>query len=329
MNKKTLNIVWWNANNLFHFDSKKKGKNRWPANEDYYKAKCQRVDDAISEIRKQYQKIDILCLCEITKKAAEELRDRLFPGFGVISLDVKSDEPTLQVAMIFPPDSDYVKYQEQLPIVVPNVPSGTRPMAVLEIMIGKHRLRVIACHWQARIDEDGSDRGRFRSADFLSTYSFDFISQDQDFHDIVIVGDLNEEPYEPNLGVLNAHRHRGRSLKKFHWTDHNVKRVHLYNSSWRLLGEKHPITSPEILHGSEHSAGTYYWEAKHTWHHFDHAIVSGGLLRDKIPFLDEGEACILSLPSLLTEGFPIKFSCENGKYSGLSDHLPIFLKINI
>lgn len=331
--EKEINLVWWNVNDFFHFDSSyagRTGRTRWPKTLQRYEKKSHMVDVALKELTAKFGAIDILCLCEITNRAATDLRDRMFPGYNLISLDVKADDPTLQVAIIYPSDSDFVKYQEKPPIVVPNMPAGSRPMAVLQVMFGKHTIRVIACHWQARIDEESSEIYRFRAADFLSTYSFDFISEKQELNDVIIVGDLNEEPYERSLGVLNTHRHRGRSLKKFHWTDHNVRRVHLYNTSWRHLGEKHPYPSAiSAQSGLEDCAGTYYWEAKHSWHNFDHVIVSGGLLQDRVPFIDESKICIVSLPAFLTDGFPIKFSDENSSCKGLSDHLPIFVKISI
>ncbi|MFZ6720660.1 endonuclease/exonuclease/phosphatase family protein [Undibacterium sp. Ji49W] len=333
MEKKSLKIVWWNVNNFYHFDADKAekiGSSRWPKSRDEYDRKCHLVDKAFGEMFDLVGPIDMLCLCEISKKAAEQLRDRILPNFRVVSLDVKEDDPTLQVAILFAPDSDVSKYVERPPIIVPSMPRGTRPMAVIEIQVLKHKIRLIACHWQARIDEEKSEVFRSRSADFLGMHSYDFIQEDPSLNHIVILGDLNEEPFEKNLQILNAHRHRNRSLKKSHWADHDVKRVHLYNTSWRQLGEKHPYPS-EVgsLANMQDCAGTYYWEDKQSWHHFDQLIVSGGLLTEESPFIDENEISIISLPSLLTDGLPLKFSHRGSEYRGLSDHLPLFAKISI
>jgi hypothetical protein len=142
------------------------------------------------------------------------------------------------------------------------------------------------------------------------------------------MGDLNEEPYGRNLECLYAHRHRAKSIGKPHWADNDVKRSHLYNTSWRLLGERYahpePLSRPRELVGS---AGTYYWEAKRSWAHLDHFIVSGSLLGATPPYFDENEAAIVSLSEFLTNGLPLKFTEDSGKFRGLSDHLPIYGRI--
>ena len=330
---KKLRIAWWNVNNFYHFKSEKvsKGrKSRWPQSRDEYEHKCQRVDLALKEMFKSVGSVQVLCLGEITKEAAEQLRDRIVPDFRLISLDVKADDPTLQVAILYAPDCEGVKYREQPPILVPRTPRGTRPMAVLDIEGDGHVVRLVACHWQARIDEKGSKRLRFRMADFLAGYSYDFLNESIGSNHIAIIGDLNEEPFEENMEALNAHRHRGRSQATGHWADDDVKRTHLYNTSWRLLGEKHPY--PTENHGlvpMQDCAGTYYWESDRSWRHFDQLIVSGGLLNAELPFIDETEVVIVSSSAFLTDGLPVSFSHDGTKYRGLSDHLPILAKIHI
>lgn len=331
--KHDLRIVWWNANDFFHFDPirvSKGKKSRWPVSLAAYEAKHDLVKAGLAELQVKFGDIDILCLCEITNIAAERLRDQLFSGYRLISLDIKADEPTLQVAIIYPENDLDIQYYERPPLTAMAMPHGTRPMPVLDIITGKDTIRLIACHWQARLDEDTSNTYRGRTADFLGMYSFDFIDHNPEFNHVLIVGDLNEEPYERSLSLLNAHRHRGKSLKKQHWQDRKVKRVHLYNASWRHFGEKHAHPSPS---GSAtelvDSAGTYYWEAKGSWHNFDQIILSGGLLRSARPFIDESSIVVVSLPSFVTNGFPAKFQYDVTGSKGLSDHLPIFLKISV
>lgn len=328
-----LRFVWWNAYDFYDFRPekiKRGGKSRWPSSRADYEEKCRRVDNALSELFSEIGMPHILCLGEITKAAAEELRDRMMPKYRVISLDVKADEPTLQVAVLYSEDSAEFSFVESMPIVVPRVPRGTRPMAVLDAKIGAHVIRFIACHWQARIDEEGSAKIRNRSAEFLSEYCYEFINSVAGGNHVVIVGDLNEEPFEKNLEVLNAHRHRARSLSKPHWTDKDVKRTHLYNLSWRLLGEKHPHASPNRnTDAMKDCAGTYYWESKSSWRTFDQVLVSGGLLESARPQISEAHCSIVSTDGFLTDGLPLKFERDAKKLRGLSDHLPISGKILI
>ena len=326
---KSLNLVWWNAYNFFHFDSAFDKLDRWPKSADEYKSKCVRVDAALKELEEITGKIDILCLCEITKIAAEELRDRLFPSFKVISLDIKVDKPTLQVAIIYREATNSINFEEKAFILAERTPSSTRPMAVLEIRIADKSLRIICCHWTARIKEEDSEDVRYACALYLGSYCYDFVKENQN-NSVIIVGDLNEEPFERSLRALHAHRYRGRCLSKTHHTDHPVKRLHLYNLSWRHLGEQYP----QKIHSVGNSknlgcAGTYYRSETRDWHSFDQIILSGGLLSNSPPFIDENETLIISSPAFLTNGLPTKFLYDDANSSGLSDHLPLYMKINI
>ncbi|SDC80257.1 Endonuclease/Exonuclease/phosphatase family protein [Massilia sp. PDC64] len=327
--KECINVAWWNAGNFYHFDQEKAGRSRWPQSQNEYDAKMDSAVQAIEELIHLAGKPDVFFLCEITANALAELRDRVFQDYRVISLDVKKDSPTLQVGVMFRPNSQTLFFSEQPPVVVASTPNGTRPMLVLDAATPEFKIRLIGCHWQSRFDEHGSDRVRFRLADNLATYAFDFLSEKPGFHHTVILGDLNEEPFEHNLGTLYAHRNRNKSKAKAHWADEDVKRVHLYNTSWRLLGEKfaHPIGSAGT--GFDDCAGTYYWESQRTWHHFDHIIVSGGLLQNAAPYFNEDDLHIVSSPKFLFDGLPIKFHERAGVYHGLSDHLPLVCKIYI
>lgn len=325
----SLSFVWWNVADFYHFDGKKVAKNsgsRWPQSLGAYNEKCERVDAALRSMFMQYGTPSILSLGEVTRHAAEDLRNRLLPNHNLISLDVKSDEPTLQVAILYPKNSPGIQFVEQPPITVPSTPRGTRPMAVIDIVTKKDRLRCVICHWQARLDE-GSQDVRLKIGSYLSEYAYTFLKKTtKRMNNIVILGDLNEEPYELPLKTLHAHRHRERAKTPSHWTDCDVKRAHLYNCSWRLLGEKHPHAASAS--GNQlNVAGTYYWKDKHSWHNLDHIIVSGGLLGNTPPYLDESNIDIVSLGEFMPEGAPEKFRDKCGKYSGLSDHLPIIAVI--
>lgn len=329
----TLGIMWWNANNFFHFrpeEAKSREQSRWPQSREEYQEKCSRVDAALLEFFAIDGPPRILALGEITREAATQLRDRILPDYRVLSLDVMPSEPTSQVAALYAPDDALIQFSEQPPLVPPRTTRATRPMGVIDAKTNGHIIRFVICHWTARMDEDASKKLRYRTADFLSGECFDFTQLNPKKNHVAIIGDFNEDPFEDGLATLNAHRHRGRSQGKHHWADEDVKRVHLYNPSWRLLGEQYP--HPKEGHGAlplMNCAGTYYWEEKNSWRNFDQLIVSGGLLGVDCPRLDEDNVKIISIPAFLSEGLPCQFFRKNGKFSGLSDHLPIYATLNI
>ena len=97
--------------------------------------------------------------------------------------------------------------------------------------------------------------------------------------------------------------------------------LHLYNCSWRLLGERRPHRGDPYR---DDAAGTLYWEDANTWHTFDHVIVSGSLLTEAVPFLDESSlGAPVGRMVWGNDGKPLKFDWRGGRPVGLSDHLPI------
>ncbi|MGF6115902.1 endonuclease/exonuclease/phosphatase family metal-dependent hydrolase [Janthinobacterium lividum] len=326
-----IKIAWWNVGNFYHFLKEKIGnsKSRWPQSREAYDVKLGLVEAAIKELCSLTGRPDIFFFCEITADALSDLRERVFPDYKLISLDVKKDMPTLQVGVLFNPDIKDVTFAEQPPILVPATPIGTRPMIVLDASLKGEVIRIVGCHWQSRFDPVGSERVRWRLADHLSKYTYDFLNENLSCHHVVVIGDLNEEPFDSNLATLYAHRHRARSKAKPHRADRDIQRAHLYNTSWRLMGEKFPHPRKGNALGFENCAGTFYWESEKTWHHFDHIIVSGGLLNNDVPYLDEDELHVICSPIFLTGGLPKKFIEKNGAFIGLSDHLPVVGKIFI
>ncbi|MHC5540732.1 hypothetical protein ACYOEI_21135 [Singulisphaera rosea] len=136
---------------------------------------------------------------------------------------------------------------------------------------------------------------------------------------MVVLGDLNEEPTaELFKSHLEGRRDR-RSTRERHWRDDDVRRVRLYNLAWRYLGE-------QVLHGAgrpptDGAAGTWY-DRERGWMTLDPILVSGGLLGELPPYIDEANTRILPLPILQDErGLPCPFEPDRSR--GVSDHLPI------
>lgn len=323
MNIESVDIFWWNINDHYHFDPSKSG-DRWPKSAADYVEKCNRVISAFHAFFREHGSPKIIALCEITQQAALDLQIKIFQNYDLISLDIAPEKPSLQISLFIHKQRD-VKITEHRPIVVDDVPRGTRPMAVLDIEKNTACVRLITCHWPARISDD-SERYRERSAYFLAKYAYDYITQTPENHtrSLMIIGDLNDEPFDRSLNYLNSHRHRSKTASK-HWTDEDVRRVHLYNCTWRLLGEKIPHPPPLSPH--KNVAGSYYWSHKKSWHNLDQIIVSNGLLLSNNPHIDESSTFIVSTPEFIPEEFPYKFQKQKNSYIGLSDHLPIYTKI--
>ena len=140
---------------------------------------------------------------------------------------------------------------------------------------------------------------------------------------MVVIGDFNTEPFE----ITNEYLHAGRSralAQKTHYSEVSQKKLRLYNCSWRMLGETNDLSSRRNIS----AAGTHFWETENSWHTFDHVIVSGTLLSNMPPYLDEEMTRIYHSPRLLGVNFrPSSFNWNAGDPKGVSDHLPIVGRI--
>lgn len=321
----SLNFIWWNAYNFAHFDIKRAGKPRWPASPAEFDEKLRRVEMVLTAVN-QDTPLQLIALAEVTDEAAIAIRDRLFPGFKVFSVDSLIHETSdFHVAIIYNPS---VGFGEEDILIPSNIPRTTRPMATVAFRAATHLIRFYACHWTARFDEN-SARSRIMSAAYLNEQIYDFLhpAVAQGARHVVILGDLNEEPYgNPIDNHIFSHRDRAYS-KREHYSDRDIKRARLYNCAWRLLGEHnaHPIRNNE-----REMAGSYYREDDKTWHTFDQVIVSGSLLGNLPPYLDESSLKIVSSSNMFPDSLldddklPYKFVWNNGNPKGVSDHLPIF-----
>ncbi len=318
----TVRFVWWNLQSFAHYDPNRAGETQWPSSAEAYRAKSGRVDRALRELCGEPAP-EALAFSEITRQAAVDLRDRLFPGHEVFSMDLLRRSQQ-QVAFLYRPAA---RFQEQMPLVVPEMPRGTRPMGVLDFLQTGQRIRFIACHWQARFSES-STHTRSDLARYLNRAVYRFLHEadtDTEGRHVVILGDLNEEPYGLVEERLNAARFRAHSRRKEHYADQDVSRTRLYNCAWRFLGEREPHRGR--LDAGD-TAGTYYWKAANSWHTFDHVIVTGSLLTERRPFLDEAKLAVVAGPAIMgDEPCPTRFEWNDGEPQGMSDHLPILGQI--
>jgi hypothetical protein len=316
---KVLRFLWWNLDSFAHYDRGRAGEERWPRDPAQYAAKCNRIEGALQSLFEQSVP-HLLAFAEITEQAALHLRERLLPKYELLSLDFGLRESQLQIAVLYDPSAGF-ENPDCLP--VRNAPPGTRPMASLEHDFAGNRIRFYACHWTARFEAESEDT-RADTARQLNIQIYRFLHEDAGADEprhVVILGDLNEEPYGLVERRLYASRDRRRARMRPHQSDAPLERIRLYNCSWRWLGERSPHTGSL---GTVETAGTYYWQRKNRWCAFDQVIVTGSLVNQTCPFLDEGQFEVAVTPEVLGgERRPRRFTWINQQPRGLSDHLPI------
>lgn len=320
-----LRFCWWNVCDYAEFVSDvEKRPERGPESEAEYDEKTRRLVAAFDAMYGP-DVPELVSVCELTPAAARRLQVSRFPDHDLI-LSAADRPKQYQIAMF---SRRGVPLVPKLQFVADGVPRTTRPMLVIDFAHPAFELRFVFCHWTA-FDEPQSAEYRGRLADALRVGLHAFLHPNPaapGSRHAVVVGDLNAEPFDPLFEAkLSARRYRRHATQRDHWTDRDVRRVRLYNCGWRFLGERssHGVPSP-----APSAAGTYFRHADGSpqasgWHTFDHVLVTGGLLGDRPPFLDESRLSVRSDAGNLVEGEPRKFApSAGGSATGLSDHLPL------
>jgi hypothetical protein len=320
-----LRFAWWNVESLAHYDSDRASLQRWPGSQDEAAAHLNRIADGLRELRRLATP-DFIGLAEVTRPAVEALRDAVFPGFAVESLDQGLDPSAngpFQVAAIFDPARGSATPDLLVPI---DVPAPTRPILTLAYRWPPHRFRIYLCHWTARMGGEQGESVRRDVAQQLRKDAYNFLHDPgalAECRHAAVLGDLNEEPFGGLLQTeLFASRDRHRAQAGDHPTDADVKRVRFYNASWRLLGERVPHPGSA---GATHAAGTVFWRTEREWATFDQFLVTGSLLTDEPPYLDEASLSAASGSMFVgADGRPASFEYNEGQSAGASDHLPVY-----
>jgi len=321
---KELRFCWWNVCDYVEYVAEEdKRPNRGPTSEAAYDEKSRRV---IAAFDAMYGPLapELLGLCELTPAAARRLQAVRFPNHELVLS--APDQPTrYQIAVLHRTGAPFAK---RLQYVAGDVPRTTRPMTVIDFVSPGVEIEFVFCHWTA-FDDTQSAEYRRRLADALRTGLHQFLNpapQVATARHVVVVGDLNAEPFDPIFdSTLSARRYRSHATQREHWSDADVRRVRLYNCAWRFLGEQSAHTGSAPLPAP---AGTYYRRVEGNprasgWHAFDQILVSGGLLEDRPPYLDESRLSVRGDVGNLHNGTPRKFEMSDGGAVGLSDHLPL------
>jgi hypothetical protein len=320
-----LRFAWWNVESLAHYDAARASMERWPESQAESAVHLNRIANGLRELRRLAAP-DFIGLAEVTRPAAVALRDAVFPGFTVESLDQGLDRSAngpFQVAALFDP----ARSSPTPDLLIPeDVPRTTRPMLILEYFWPPHRLRIYLCHWTSRMGPEQSERGRRDLAQQLRKDAFRFLHDPDagvERRHVAVVGDLNDEPFGGLFETeLFASRDRHRAQGPDHHTDADVKRVRFYNASWRLLGERVPHPGSA---SASHAAGTYFWRERRAWFTFDQVLVTGSLLTHEPPYLDEASLAVASGALFVgADGRPAPFEYNAGQSDGVSDQLPVY-----
>ncbi len=193
---------------------------------------------------------------------------------------------------------------------------------ILEILIeeGEHRLRIFLNHWKSKFGgAEQTEPLRIAASSLIRRRLDETYAADPDA-DILVAGDLNENPdeYERIGGAYQtALLQAGADVPAAY------SRKSLFVSGDRSLcgttDEKVVLYSPWGDCGAD---GSYFYAG--TWECIDHILMSPGLF-DSEGF-SYGSFGVFNEAFILTDG-GLPFRWDNSKMNGYSDHLPIYIKL--
>lgn len=184
----------------------------------------------------------------------------------------------------------------------------TRDMLYVKGVAGnKDTLHIMVNHWPSRSGgKEKSDPKRKAAAESVRSVA-DSILRFNANANIIIMGDLNDNPTDANvLKTLNAKR-----------LSESIDPGSLYNLSIRRF---------------ENGEGTLYWRS---WDLFDQMIVSGNILEGENNFkLTSKDIGIFKKDWMLYERrdgtkVPNRTAGRSDYYGGYSDHLPVFIEFEL
>lgn len=284
--------------------------------EGHYHWTQKRFDKKVHKLTKVIKDIvkpnspDIIGLAEIENKTVmmaivDELHKQGMTSYSFIHYD-SPDERGSDVAMIYNTKSFNILKSIPIKISLAGIEDRTRDILYVKgNTINDEILHLFFTHFPSRCEGmERSERRRYFVASELRNAVYKKLSQDQ-YANVIIMGDFNDTPDDHSITeVLGAQ-------KSFE----NLQPLNVYN----LLYPRH-----------QKGLGSTYHKG---WLLFDQILVSGNLL------ISQSIECKPEFADIFNPRYLLYFNKQgvvkpdrtySGKYvGGYSDHLPVFLKLNL
>jgi predicted extracellular nuclease len=320
-NRGDVRVMTYNTENLFDTDDNPQtadndftpnGRLRWTPEK--YRRKLLNIYKVIAGVG-GWQPPEIIGLVEIENRKV--LNDLLTTtplakfNYGIVHYE-SPDPRGIDVALLFRSEKFKILYQEPIYINFIGHPERkTRNILFVKLLYKNiDTLCIFVNHWPSRLGgEIETEDLRFETASLLRQ-KVDLIFQSNPAAKIVIIGDFNDEPTDPSL----TNHLKAQPVSSQLFTNK------LYNLSYDLLKTS--------------KIGTHYFSGH--WSILDQVIVSGGLLNASkglyakstdihifaVDFITQSDNKNLGIKPLPTYSGP--------KYmGGYSDHLPVYLDLNL
>ena len=304
-----VKLAFWNVENLFDLkdapstrDSEYLIGGKKNVTHESYSLKLKNLAEVIQQIRP-----DILGLCEVENRfMLEELNRVIEWNYSIIHYESK-DARGIDVGLMY--NKHRLKVVESSPIPV-NLPTGnpTRDILYFHCLKDGVSLHIFVNHWPSKYG--GVNKTiplRAAAARTLRSY-IEKILFDNPVAEIVVMGDLNDEPDEPSIM-----EHLGANMKlEMIGKDGCIL--------WNVMAPWH----------KNKNGSTYVYAGQHMV--YDHLIVSKGLTDEKGLKLVNNSVGVFDGYKYRQhngkyDGYPFRFWAGNRILGGYSDHMPVYLSI--
>ncbi len=319
--RSTLRVVFYNVENLFDpFNDSitddetfmPDGDHRWTYTR--FRKKCQDIGKVLIAAGDTLPP-GIIGLCEVENRFTLHQLLKYTPlgklGYKIIHYD-SPDRRGIDVAMLYRPDKFKPKHHESVPVLFPDPGQrATRDILYVKgIALNTDTLHVFVNHWPSKYRGLMATRPlRFQTGKVLRSRIDSIYNHDPNAN-ILIMGDLNDEPHEPSLTVALGAR----------LDTTGIKANELFNLMANLYDRQ--------------GVGTHKF--RESWSTIDLFIVSTSLLRGLGQIKVHPYGAQIFIADFLLEDDPAHsgkrpFRTYRGmQYSGgYSDHLPIRLDLII
>lgn len=310
-----ISVAFYNLDNLFDTiddlstndaDFTPQGKYQWNAYK--YARKLEKMAKVIRQIDGSAGP-DVLGVCELENRSAlEALANTCDPAgrFEVVHRD-SEDERGIDVGLIYNRNKmkllDVFSYPVRL-----SSDSSDRTRGILWVKLKSLKsddtFQFIVCHFPSR--REGKNKSMQNRMDAAKACSAIITERCKtSVQNLVLMGDFNDEPWDHSLSVGLGAQKPGSDSK-----------TGLFNLMYAIDSRK---------------SGTYRY--KDQWDILDQFILSTALLDKRLPDYIPASVGIKSDPWLFQKGkyagYPLRTFGGNKWLNGYSDHLPVFMKIQL
>ena len=293
-----LTVGFWNVENLFDLENNPNKNDdefsiggRKNVDQEIYDLKLKHCSEVLSDLN-----VDVLGLCEVENLVVLNDLNIAYPGRDYRIIHYESpDNRGIDNALLYDPNRFSIISSKPILNKLKNG-GNTRDILYVEGNYQGRRLHLFVNHWPSNYGGREKSIPKRKSTAELIIKEIEMLQKSDEFAEIILLGDFNENPDEQNIKLL--------------------EKIGLTSLMKPMIGKS--------------NIGTYVYRGKD--YLYDQIIVNDQLQDDKNLVVVNDSVYILDLPKYRQqEGnykhYPFRFWAGNRLLGGYSDHLAVKVKI--